>query len=163
MKSLRKQYEALMSHPRTFKTLLSLWPPFLFSGIRVAEVERDYRYIRIELKSYPFNRNHFGVHFGGSLFAMLDPFYMFMVLHNLGPKYYVWDKSGEIEFVKPGRGTVTAHLQVDQGMIDLIKSETGAGDKYLPEFSCEVWDEQDEVVAIYKKVLYVRLKPEHRS
>jgi hypothetical protein len=37
---------------------------------------------------------------------MCDPFYMFLLIRNLGDDYMVWDKSASIEFVKPGKGTV---------------------------------------------------------
>ena len=49
------------------------------------------------------NRNYVGTHFGGSLFAMTDPFYMLMMMRNLGPDYIVWDKHrGSISGVPPG-------------------------------------------------------------
>ncbi len=40
--------------------------------------------------------------------SMCDPFFMLMLMTRLGPGYVVWDKSASIEFVRPGRGTVTA-------------------------------------------------------
>ncbi len=36
---------------------------------------------------------------------MTDPFFMIMLLHNLGGDYLLWDKSGSIDYVAPGRGT----------------------------------------------------------
>ena len=41
---------------------------------------------------------------------MTDPFYMLMLIENLGRDYIVWDKSATIRFRKPGTGTMTAAL-----------------------------------------------------
>jgi acyl-coenzyme A thioesterase PaaI-like protein len=79
------------------------WPPFLGAGIRVRSFADDFREAVVELKMGRFNRNYVGTHFGGSLYAMTDPFFMIMLLHNLGGDYLVWDKSGSIEYVAPGR------------------------------------------------------------
>ncbi len=61
----------------------------------------------------PWNRNYVGSHFGGSLFAMTDPFWMLLALHALGSDYIVWDQAGEIAFARPGRGTVAAEFHLD--------------------------------------------------
>ena len=73
---------------------LNFWPPFLFSGMRVTHIADDYRHARVELRQRWYNRNYVGTHFGGSLFAMTDPFWMIMVLQRLGPGYLVWDQAG---------------------------------------------------------------------
>ena len=110
-----------------------------------------------------YNRNYVGVHFGGSLFAMTDPWFMLMLMHNLGREYYVWDKRGAIDYIAPGRGTVTAHFQIDDDVLDEIREKTASGEKYLPEFHIEIRDEQQQVVARVHRVLYVRKKPAARS
>lgn len=103
-----------------------------------------------------YNRNYVGTQFGGTLYAMADPFYMIMLMKNLGKDYIVWDKAAYIEFVKPGKGTVKAVFELTQERIDEIIEKTKGGSKYLPEFWVDVVDEKGEVVAKVKKVLYVR-------
>ena len=139
------------------------WPPFLGAGIRVRSMSDDFRDAVVELKMGRFNRNYVGTHFGGSLYAMTDPFFMIMLLHNLGGDYLVWDKSGRIEYVAPGRGTVHAHFRLAEKRIADIKAEAAGGGKVLPEFEVDVKDEAGEVVARVRKTLYVRLKPNIRS
>jgi len=68
--------------------------------------------IRVEMKIRSYNRNAIGSHFGGSLYAMTDPFYVIMLIKALGRGYIVWDKAASIEFVKPGYGTVTADFSL---------------------------------------------------
>ena len=99
---------------RTLRHALNLWPPFLFAGIHVAAIGDDFRHARVELRMRPWNRNYVGTHFGGSLFAMTDPFWMLLVMNAIGDGHIVWDKSATIDFDKPARGTVVAEFHLDQ-------------------------------------------------
>jgi acyl-coenzyme A thioesterase PaaI-like protein len=145
--------------PSLLRHGMNLWPPFLLTGIHVTEISPDWRRVRVELRSRPWNRNYVGTHFGGSLFAMTDPFRMIPMLHCLGRDYIVWDKAGEIEFVKPGRGTVHATFELDDAVLDELRAATASGEKVLRWFDADVIDEQGEVVARTRKQLYVRRKP----
>ena len=148
--------------PSTFRHLFNLWPPFLFTGIHVTCIADDWRYVRVELRMRPWNRNYVGTHFGGSLFAMTDPFWMVPVKECLGSNYIVWDKAAEIEFVKPGKGTVHAEFKVDDTALDEIRAATASGEKYLRWFPVEIVDAHGDVVARVRKQVYVRLKPGKR-
>lgn len=150
-------FERLRS-PRAFKTLINLWPPYLGAGIRVEHVSPDFREIRVAMKLRWFNRNAVGTQFGGSLYSMTDPFLMLMFLFNLDGQHVVWDKSAEIEFVKPGQGVVRAEFRITEHDLQRLRERTAEGEKYLPEFEVEVLDETGEVVARVKKQLYARLK-----
>jgi len=140
------------------RLLMNLWPPLLFSGIRVTRLDEDWRTAEVELRMGRLNRNWVGSHFGGSLFAMTDPFYMLMLLHVLGPGHIVWDKAASIDFVRPGRGRVTARFRLDEARIDEIRAATADGSKHLPTFVTEITDESGERVATVERTLYVRRK-----
>ena len=99
-----------------------------------------------------------GVHFGGSLFAMTDPFFMIMVQHNLGKEYVVWDRAAKIDFVKPGRGNVHAEFSISEKQLEELKSAAQHGAKVLRDFTVEVKDRSNEVVAVIVKTIYVRQK-----
>lgn len=144
--------------PKTLKFGMNLWPPFLGAGIRVQHIAPDYREIVVSLKLRWYNRNYVGTHFGGSLAAMTDPFYMLMLMHILGSEYTVWDKTSTIDYLAPGRGTVTARFTLRDGEIAEIKNRTATGDPYFPEFSVEIVNTSGEVIAKVKKKLYVRKK-----
>ena len=150
-------------NPTLLRHGLNLWPPFLFSGIHVCAINDDYRHARVELRMRPWNRNYVGTHFGGSLFAMTDPFWMLLAMQAIGNDYVVWDKAGTIEFVKPGRGTVHARFDLDDAVLDELRTATADGDKALRWFDTEILDEQGDVVARVRKQLYVRLKPRVRE
>lgn len=146
----------------TFRRLLNLWPPFLFSGIRLLSLDDDYTEAKVVLRLRPWNRNYVGTQFGGSLFAMADPFWMLLVLHHLGKDHFVWDKSGAIDFVAPGREDVYAHFKLEPGMLDDLRAAAANGEKVLRWFEVSIRTAAGDVVAVVRKQLYVRLKPKHR-
>ena len=148
--------------PSTLRHAFNFWPPFLFAGIHVTRLSADWRAARVELRMRPWTRNYVGTHFGGSLFAMTDPFWMILVKECLGNDYIVWDKAAEIEFVKPGKGTVHAEFHVEDSVLDEIRAATANGEKTLRWLSVEVIDRQGDVVARIRKQIYVRRKPGRR-
>jgi len=147
---------------RLLRRGMGWWPPFLGAGIRVKSLADDFRDAVVELRLGWFNRNYVGTHFGGSLYAMCDPYYMIMLMHNLGSDYLVWDKEGRIEYVAPGRGTVRAYFVLTEARIAEIRAQAAGGESVLPEFEVDVKDGSGAVVARVHKTVYVRLKTRHR-
>lgn len=142
--------------PARMRLLFNLWPPFLFAGIRVESLGRDWRHARVRLALRWYNRNYVGTHFGGYLFAMTDPFWMVMVMESLGPGYVVWDKAAEIEFVAPGRGPVRAEFRLEDSVLEEIRAATAGGAKHLRWFETDVAAADGSLVARVRKQLYVR-------
>ena len=140
---------------------MNLWPPFLFAGMHVTCFEP--RRVVVELRARPWNRNYVGTHFGGSLFAMTDPFWMILVMHAIGRDYFVWDRAAEVEFLKPGRGTVRAEFQLSDEILNGIRQACEGGEKHLLWLPVDVVDAQSEVVARVRKQLYIRQKPAARQ
>jgi acyl-coenzyme A thioesterase PaaI-like protein len=149
--------------PGLLRVGMNLWPPFLGAGIRVKRIAPDYREIVVEMPLRPYNRNYFGTHFGGSLYAMTDPFFALMVLHNLPPGYLVWDKAASIEFVAPGRSRMRAVFRLEQHDLDRILEMTTDGEKHLHLFNLDVTDAEGLVVARVEKIVYVRRKKDQGS
>jgi acyl-coenzyme A thioesterase PaaI-like protein len=146
---------------RTMRRILNAWPPFLFTGIRVVTLD-DYRYAKVRLKLTWYNRNYVRTHFGGSLFAMTDPFWMIMTLQSLGNDYIVWDQAGEIRFVSPGREDVFAEFRIEDAVLDELRAATANGEKCLRWFDTDIRTASGELVATVRKQLYVRRKkPKH--
>jgi acyl-coenzyme A thioesterase PaaI-like protein len=141
-----------------FKLLLSLYPPFLGAGIQVTRVADDLGSIEVRMRLHAWNRNYVGTHFGGSLFAMADPFFMIILLERLGPGYVVWDKAGTIRFRRPGRGTVRATFEIPPERVEEIRRAADAGGKVEPTFVARIVDAEGEVVAEVEKLLSVRRK-----
>lgn len=137
---------------------INWWPPFLAAGIRV-RWGADHRSADVEMRLHPWNRNYVGTHYGGSLYSMTDPFYMLMLMENLGRDYIVWDKAASIRFRKPGKGTVRAEFRLTEQHLDDIRNRLGSQEKYEPVFLVEVRDEAGNLIAEVEKVIHVRRKP----
>ena len=138
---------------------MNLWPPFLLTGIHILEVSDDFRRVRVGLRRTRLTTNYVGTQFGGSLFAMTDPFWMILMMRNLGRGYVVWDKAAEIEFVSPGRTAVTAQFDLHPAVVDEVRAAADAGEKVLRWFEVDVVGTVGAVVARVRKQLYVRRAP----
>lgn len=139
-----------------FRWLVNFYIPYIGAGIHVTHISKDFKRFDVRMKLRLYNRNFVYSHFGGSLYAMADPFYMFILMENLGEKYLVWDKAATIDFVKPGQGTVYATFEVNEEELNSIKQEVDAKGKMNKIFHCEIKSEKGEVIAKVEKVLYVR-------
>jgi acyl-coenzyme A thioesterase PaaI-like protein len=135
---------------------INWWPPFLGAGVRVRRFAPDYREVEVDMPLRWYNRNVFGSHFGGSLYALTDPFFVLMIAHNLPRDYLVWDKSASIDYVAPARSRVRATLRLSDADLETITRMTAGGDKHLHLFKVEVRDADDLVVARVEKIVYVR-------
>jgi acyl-coenzyme A thioesterase PaaI-like protein len=144
--------------PRGMRWLFNLWPPFRGMGVKVREISPDFRHAVVELRMKLLNRNYVGSHFGGSIYAMTDPFYMVLMMNNLGRDYVVWDKMGTVTYLKPGRGTLTAEFIITQAMVDEAIAKTAGGAKFEPTYTVELKDREGTVVATVEKTLYIRKK-----
>lgn len=136
--------------------LINFYPPFLGAGIRSRRLD-EYT-TRVEMKLTALNRNILGTHFGGSLYAMCDPWFLLILMRALGPDYIVWDKSASIQFLQPGRGKVTATFHIPPERVNEIRQEVDGGRKTEPTFTVDVLDDEGKTVARVEKVLYVRKK-----
>ena len=142
--------------PRRMKSVMNIYPPYLFAGIRVTEIDPQWRELHVSMKLRWFNQNAVGTHFGGSLYSMVDPHLMLLLMQALGSDYVVWDKSAEIEFIKPGKGRVHSIIRITNADLEEIRRKTEGGDVYRPRFELTILDEESDIVATVTKVLHIR-------
>ena len=140
------------------RRLFNLWPPFRGMGIHVREIAPDFRHATVELRMKLLNRNYVGTHFGGSLFAMADPWFMILMMKRLGEEYVVWDKAGAVRFLKPARGTVTARFEMPEEKVEEARERTAGGEKHEPVFKVAIVDTAGVTVAEVEKTLHIRRK-----
>jgi acyl-coenzyme A thioesterase PaaI-like protein len=138
--------------------LVSLYPPYLGAGVRVSYPKDDALRIVVRMGLHWWNKNLFGTQFGGSLYSMCDPHFVFILLKNLGPRYLVWSKSAEIEFLRPGRGRVTATFVVLPEKIAEIKEAADRGERVEPVLVVEIVADDGQLVARVTQTLWVRKK-----
>ena len=86
----------IMTIPIVSKFMLNHYAPYKGAGIEIVKIDLPNYHIRVKMPLTRKNQNIVGVHFGGSLYSMVDPFYMLLFMHHLGPKYIVWDKTATV-------------------------------------------------------------------
>lgn len=141
---------------KTKAKLINFYPPMWGANIKLADCNENLSWFQIKMKLNRWNKNVMGTHFGGSLYAMCDPYYMWILMENLGKDFIVWDKAASIRFKKPGTGTVSAEFEISEAEIEKIRIEViekGKNDYY---FSTVVKNEKGQVVAEVDKTVYVR-------
>ena len=149
-----------MSNPKFAKLIrkVNIYPPYLGMGIRVRSFSDDFTRFEVQLRPRWYTRNLFGTHFGGSLYSMADPFFVFIVTMNLGRGYIVWDKSASIDFLKPAKGTILGVFEIGAERLAEIRNEVDRIGKGTYWFETELTDESGVAVARVKKEVYVRAK-----
>ena len=130
--------------PGRLRRLLNLWPPYLAAGVRVLEIGADFSHARVRLRRHWFNRNYFGTHFGGSLYAMTDPFFALLIVEKLDRDYVARDAAAE--------------FQVNAVLLDDLRAAAADGSKVLRWLETEVRTEAGQQVARVRKRIYVRRK-----
>jgi acyl-coenzyme A thioesterase PaaI-like protein len=150
-------YEPIESwDAEAFRETINRYPPYVGAEIQVTCVANDASEIRVEMPLTERNVNVVGTHFGGSLYAMVDPHLMLLLKRRLGPGYIVWDRSARIDFLRPARSRVRATIRLTDEELEAIRSATATGEKHLPQWQLEIRDSEDEIVATVLKTLYVR-------
>ena len=147
----------------TILRLVRFWPPYFGAGVRVVEFAPDLTFLKVGMKLHFWNKNAVGTHFGGSLYAMVDPFYMLILMEHLGREYVVWDKTASIRFRRPGKGEVFATFHLPLEKIKELKMAADSQPKVEPVFQVQVVDADGLVVAEVEKTLYIAKRNKSKS
>ena len=141
----------------------NFYPSYRATGGRVIYVSPDLRRMRIKLALSWRTRNPAGSLFGGSLYAVTDPLYVWLLAQHLGAGYIVWDKAGSIRYRKPGRSTLFADFGVDEPLLDEIRRQVAAKGEYHRDFPVELKDSHGTVHVEIVKTIYVATKEHYRQ
>jgi acyl-coenzyme A thioesterase PaaI-like protein len=158
-KPARKPQGFLAKHmpsARVLRWMFNLWPTFRFAGVRVRSIAADFTAATVELRLGLLNRNYVGTAFGGTLYAMTDPFYMLMMMRQLGTGYIVWDRAGSVRYLAPGRGLITAKFSLASVEVERIRSLLARAEKLDQSYTIDLRDAAGELIAQVEKTLYIR-------
>ena len=136
----------------------NLWPCYRGTGARVTHIAGDWREVRIRIPLSWRTRNYVGTIFGGSLYAAVDPFYMIMLMKNLGPDVVVWDKAASIRFRKPGRGLLKACFRLEEAELADIRRLLMEQPKVDRTYTVHLVDGAGLVHAEVEKVIHISLR-----
>lgn len=150
-----------MRFPAPISNKLRCWSFYLFgcyrgTGGRLKYIAEDWSEVRLELPLSWRTRNYVGTIFGGSIYAAVDPIYMLMLIHRLGPDFIVWDKSASIQFKKPGKGTLRAQFLVVDEELTRIRSALETQRSVDRSYAVELKDGEGSVCATVEKIIYIR-------
>jgi transcriptional antiterminator len=143
---------------RFLEKMINLYAPYLGAGIKLEQMDRHYRQAKVSMGLNFLNKNYMGTQFGGSLYSMVDPWYMLMLIKNLGDGYIVWDKAASIRFKRPGLGKVYAEFNLTENVIEEIKSRLEQESKMDYAFKVEIKDESNQLICEVDKIVYIRKK-----
>jgi acyl-coenzyme A thioesterase PaaI-like protein len=134
------------------------FPAYRGTGARVEYIASDWMEVRVRLPLSWRTRNVVGTIFGGSLYAAVDPMYMLMFMHLLGPEFIVWDKAASIRFLKPGRTTLRATFRLDAATVEEIRAELMRAGRLDRDFEVSLLDDAGVPHATVVKTIYFRWK-----
>jgi hypothetical protein len=150
--------KAIQLRQKFLEKMINFYGPFLGAGVKLKYMSHDFRHAQVTMRLTFYNKNYMGTQFGGSLYAMVDPWYMLMLIKNLGKNYIVWDKAATIQFKKPGKGTVHAEFKLTDEHLNEIKEKLEKDNKMDYVFKVEIRDDSEKLIAEVDKVLYIRKK-----
>ncbi len=141
----------------------NLFPAYRGTGGRVLYIASDWREVKIKLPLNWRTRNYVGTIFGGSIYGAIDPFYMLMLMHILGPGYTVWDKAANIRFRRPGKSVLFADFHLSDEEIVEIKNLADGAASIDRVYNVELKDRDGVVHAHIEKTLYISKKTNSRE
>lgn len=149
--------------PESLRRRVERWyfnhfPAFRGTGGRITYLADDYREIRVRLPLSRRTRNYVGTIYGGSMYAAVDPFFMVMLIRNLGPAYEVWDKAATIRFRRPGRTTLYARFAIDDGDLADIRAALEREAAIDRVYDVDLVDDVGVIHASVRKTVHIRLK-----
>lgn len=149
--------------PHLFKLRINTYAPYVGAGIKVEHIDLDQGLCVVSMPLNSLNKNIVGTQFGGSLYSMVDPFYMLMLMHLLGSTYVVWDKSSHIEFIAPGHSKVRTRMKIPSSEIITIQELAKDGEAVFRDYTADIVDEDQKVIATVTKTIYIRLRKYSKS
>ena len=158
----KKFLRNLTNKPEFMRRAMNFYAPIRGAGIQVERIAPNFDEVEVVMPLTRRNKNIMGTQFGGSLYAMADPFFMLILMKRLGHRYHVWDQEANIRFVSPGKAEVKGVYRVDDHALEEIKELASSGEKVLYTFEVDITQKDGTIVAQVTKVLYIRLKKQYR-
>jgi hypothetical protein len=132
---------------------------YFATGGKILAISDDWKRVSLRLKLNFWTRNYVGTIFGGSLFSASDPFYMIMFMNILGKNdYVVWDRGASIKFIKPGKETLYANLEINDQIINEVKSQVDKNGFYIWTMPLTWTTKDGKAVCYVERQIYAATK-----
>ena len=138
---------------------MRLYPPLFFQRIWVVRFEKDFRGVEVKISPSFLNKNYNRSIFGGTIFSASDPFYAILfdqALQRRGIKSRVWLKSASIQYLKPGRSTLTFKIYLTEADLEEAEKTLHDSGKFVKSFPMEINDKDGVLCAKVQNEVYIR-------
>jgi uncharacterized protein (TIGR00369 family) len=125
---------------------LERFPPFRTLGIRVIDLHREWRSVRILLPFSNENRNPGGTMFGGCIASLADPIPA-LACHRQFPDYAVWTRELQVDFRRPAITDLELRFELSEASISAIEQDLTTRDRSTPLFEFGFYDLENNLVA----------------
>ena len=141
-----------------FRIGMNIYPMFFGTGGKIESISADWKEVNVSLPISWWSRNYVGTIFGGSMFSSSDPFYMLMLMHNLGKDYVVWDKAATIRFRRPSKEKITTKFILKTEVLEEIKQKVEINGEADFPFLVQWFNKEGKIVSEIERTLYVANK-----
>ena len=148
----------LHGNKSVFERLLNLYPAFLFFGAGI-KFNDAFTSVKIRLPLRWYTRNGHGTFFGGAILAVSDPFPAIMLSKAI-PWASTWTKAHGVEFLKPGKTTLFAQIEIEADFIQSIEKQLRQDGKFVHTFQYYFLDKRGDKIALVSSTVYMR-NPKH--
>ncbi|XDD50755.1 PaaI family thioesterase [Leptospira sp. WS92.C1] len=138
-------------------------PVYWRCGGRVVNYSKDFLNMKVKLPFKHKTRGWMGTHFGGSLYAFVDPIPLLLLKYNLGENYILWDTNGAIQYLKATSQDVFAEIKILPETLNQIQEECHRKKKTLLNLNIDIQEKNGDLVAKVGKTIYVRRKLERKK
>ena len=141
------------------KWALRFYPPLFFQRIWVRRFDKGFMGASIVVRKSILNKNYNNSIFGGTLFAMADPWYP-LLFHQIflrkGHRVIVWLKGAEIQYLKPAHTDLHFEIKIDDETIAQAEQMLITTGKFIRTFEIEMLNKYNEVCVNMQVEAYVR-------
>lgn len=139
--------------------MLSLFPPLLFSRVRVLHISHDFKSATVRIKPSLFNKNLQRSVFGGTIFSAFDPFHsllLWQIFAHKNQPLEAWLKSAEINYKKPIKSRVTITFTISDEVINAASLAIHEKGKFEVWLKASAIDSQGDSCAEANMLVYLR-------
>jgi len=132
---LMQRFLRVMSDRRILSDarMLEFYPPFWFMRIKVLEMDREWRRVRIRLPLNAISRNPGGVMFGGYQAALADPIAA-LACARVFPGYSVWTRGLTVDFEHGGSTDLELRFEFPATLEREIRAALARDHRATPSF-----------------------------
>lgn len=139
--------------------MLSLFPPLLFSRVRVLHISHDFKSATVRIKPSLFNKNLQRSVFGGTIFSAFDPFHsilLWQIFAHRDQPLEAWLKSAEINYKKPIKSRVTITFSISDDVIEAATLSLKEKGKFEVWLNASAIDRHGDNCADARLLVYLR-------